>query len=158
MANYFYDLPIASKRRNAYIYPSQSTATLKIVNIPSLFSRIGFKVPSSYIYPRVFPFFFPVTGCDWMTYWILSWVLRSLAISVCYRWFGYRWWLRLSQRVSPFVGRSTHISHCIIVASCLLDNGVEDAHNLFTQPCRISIQGHHQPATSFVAPVTSLYS
>lgn len=57
MANYFYDMSTTSQRRNSYIYPSSSQEILKIANIPSLFSRIGFDVPSSYIYPRMFPYF-----------------------------------------------------------------------------------------------------
>ena len=55
MANYLYDMPTTSKRRNIYIYPSLSQENLKIVNIPALFTKVGFEVPSSYVYPREFP-------------------------------------------------------------------------------------------------------
>lgn len=65
MTNYFYDLPTTSKRRNPYIFPSQPQGILKIANIPALFTKIGFKLPSSYIYPR--QFVSPGMYFDWQT-------------------------------------------------------------------------------------------
>ncbi len=52
MVNYFYDLPTTSKRRNRYIYPTNSLGSLKIANLPELFSRKQFKRLSPYVYPR----------------------------------------------------------------------------------------------------------
>jgi len=52
MTNYFYDLPTTSKRRNRYIFPPNSPGSLKIANLPDLFSRKQFNRLSPYVYPR----------------------------------------------------------------------------------------------------------
>ncbi|KAF9051644.1 glycosyltransferase family 24 protein [Panaeolus papilionaceus] len=55
MANYFYDLPTTSKRRNKYIFPSGSAAAnIRIVNMPEIFNQLKLKLSSwSYVYPAV---------------------------------------------------------------------------------------------------------
>ncbi|GJE88514.1 Thioredoxin-like domain-containing protein [Phanerochaete sordida] len=50
--NYFYDLPSTAARRNRYIYPSDKTGELRIVNLPELLASA--KSPSgsnAYVYP-----------------------------------------------------------------------------------------------------------
>ncbi|KAF8164188.1 UDP-glucose:glycoprotein glucosyltransferase-domain-containing protein [Mycena galopus ATCC 62051] len=54
--NYFYDLPTSSARRNRYIFPASGPgaggAELRIVNLPEVFGRTGFRVaPGTFVYP-----------------------------------------------------------------------------------------------------------
>ena len=52
IANFFYDLPEANKRRNRHIYPSGKTGDLKIVNLPELLEKSGFShSKGSFVYP-----------------------------------------------------------------------------------------------------------
>ncbi|KAG5641244.1 hypothetical protein DXG03_005668 [Asterophora parasitica] len=52
MSTYFYDQPSTGLRRNPYVYPAKTPGSLRIFNLPDLFSRTGFLVePSSYLYP-----------------------------------------------------------------------------------------------------------
>ncbi|KAJ7222294.1 UDP-glucose:glycoprotein glucosyltransferase-domain-containing protein [Mycena pura] len=50
ITTYFYDLPTTSLRRNRYIFPA--SADVRIVDVPGLFRRTGFRVtPSTFVYP-----------------------------------------------------------------------------------------------------------
>ncbi|KAJ7608670.1 UDP-glucose:glycoprotein glucosyltransferase-domain-containing protein [Roridomyces roridus] len=50
IATYFYDLPTTSLRRNPYIFPK--SGDIRVVDVPALFKRTGFRVaPSSFVYP-----------------------------------------------------------------------------------------------------------
>ncbi|KAF8069177.1 glycosyltransferase family 24 protein [Lyophyllum atratum] len=52
MATFFYDQPSTGLRRNQYIYPATTPGSLRIFNLPDLFSRTGFHVaPSAFVYP-----------------------------------------------------------------------------------------------------------
>ncbi|KAG6827591.1 hypothetical protein H0H92_011214 [Tricholoma furcatifolium] len=52
LGTYFYDQPTTGLRRNRYIYPSDGPGSLRVFNLPDLFSRTGFHVePSSFVYP-----------------------------------------------------------------------------------------------------------
>jgi UDP-glucose:glycoprotein glucosyltransferase len=56
ISTYFYDLPSSAKRRNQYIYPTSATGSLRIVNAPEIFSRVGLRTSSStFIYPAESP-------------------------------------------------------------------------------------------------------
>lgn len=49
---YFYDLPTSSKRRNMHIHPTNQPGSLRVANLPGLFSRTGFSVqPGSFVNP-----------------------------------------------------------------------------------------------------------
>jgi len=51
ISTYFYDLPTSSPRRNRYIFPA--SGDLRIVSVPELWRRTGFRVsPSGFVYPR----------------------------------------------------------------------------------------------------------
>ncbi|KAJ7785207.1 UDP-glucose:glycoprotein glucosyltransferase-domain-containing protein [Mycena maculata] len=50
ISTYFYDLPTSSLRRNPYIFPP--SGELKIVSVPELFARTGFRAaPATFVYP-----------------------------------------------------------------------------------------------------------
>ncbi|KAF5378749.1 hypothetical protein D9615_006978 [Tricholomella constricta] len=52
VSTYFYDQPSTGLRRNRYIYPATTAGSLRIINLPDLFSRTGFRLaPSSFLYP-----------------------------------------------------------------------------------------------------------
>ncbi len=52
--NYFYDLPGTSDSRNRYIHVASQKNSLRISNIPEIFSRFGLHLQSSsYIYPGI---------------------------------------------------------------------------------------------------------
>ncbi|KAJ6586424.1 glycosyltransferase family 24 protein [Mycena vulgaris] len=54
IATYFYDLPTSSLRRNRYIFPA--SGDLRVVDVPDLFRRTGFRVtPSTFVYPAETP-------------------------------------------------------------------------------------------------------
>ncbi|RDB27081.1 UDP-glucose:glycoprotein glucosyltransferase [Hypsizygus marmoreus] len=56
MSTYFYNLPTTSLRRNRYIYPESTPGSLRIFNLPQLFSRTGYRVSSTgFIYPSETP-------------------------------------------------------------------------------------------------------
>jgi UDP-glucose:glycoprotein glucosyltransferase len=51
MSNYFYDLPSSTKRRNRHIIPGSAPGSLRIFNLPEIFSQTDFKTSaSSFIY------------------------------------------------------------------------------------------------------------
>ncbi|GJF00041.1 glycosyltransferase family 24 protein [Phanerochaete sordida] len=50
--NYFYDLPSTAARRNRYIYPSDKTGGLRVVNLPELLGNARFPGGSdAFVYP-----------------------------------------------------------------------------------------------------------
>lgn len=61
MANWFYDQPGVSKRRNTYIFPSAGTGpnkggsrALRIKSLPGVFEKTSYwtKVKGGFLYPR----------------------------------------------------------------------------------------------------------
>ena len=61
MANWFYDQPGVSKRRNAYILPSGAgdnkagSRALRIVSLPGIFEKTGYEwatTKGGFVYPR----------------------------------------------------------------------------------------------------------
>ena len=53
ISTYFYDMPVASKRRNRHIYPSSKAGDLRIHSLFDTVVKFGF--PSgqgSFVYPR----------------------------------------------------------------------------------------------------------
>ncbi len=49
---YFYDLPDTEKKRGQYIFPTPGTGSLRIFNLPEVFSKAGLTLESSaYLYP-----------------------------------------------------------------------------------------------------------
>ena len=51
MSNYFYDLPTTIARRNQHIFPT-GAGSLRLHNLPDVFSRSGFSISSSsFLYP-----------------------------------------------------------------------------------------------------------
>ncbi|KAG6876468.1 hypothetical protein C0992_012845 [Termitomyces sp. T32_za158] len=52
LGTYFYDQPTTGMRRNRYIYPTDAPESLKVFNLPELFSRTRFRVsPATFVYP-----------------------------------------------------------------------------------------------------------
>ncbi|KAG6824858.1 hypothetical protein H0H93_001453, partial [Arthromyces matolae] len=52
LGTYFYDQPTTSIRRNQYIFPKDTPGSLRVYNLPTLFSRIGFQAaPATFVYP-----------------------------------------------------------------------------------------------------------
>ncbi|KAF7307809.1 hypothetical protein MKEN_01141000 [Mycena kentingensis (nom. inval.)] len=50
LSTYFYDQPTTSLRRNRYIFPA--SGDVRVVNVPDLFKRTGFRTtPSTFVYP-----------------------------------------------------------------------------------------------------------